>query len=97
MHKNPYIIISITFATICIIFYALACFLYNKSFNQGTMINIIVNAFQVVCGVLIIGSIFYENINKYIKDMTLYIFIAGAALIVSSIQTLYKIIVNMFE
>lgn len=81
---------SLILGLIFVAFYAYRCREENKSFNLSVMVNAILQASGVVCGFfLIVGSVL-DKAMKYLTGINLYIFIGGLAVLVVSIQGLYR-------
>jgi hypothetical protein len=81
---------SVLLGIILIGLYLMICFKNKCSPDIAVLINSILNASGVICGIfLVIGSI-NENMMKYISDLNIYIFIAGLALVFVSGQSIYK-------
>ncbi|WP_019604539.1 hypothetical protein [Teredinibacter turnerae] len=79
----PSAIVSLLF----IIVYALLCYRNKTEFDQKIITNLILQAFQVVCGAVLVASTFISDLKELVSDLNLYILIAGAVLLVNSGQS----------
>jgi hypothetical protein len=79
----PSAIVSLLF----IIVYALLCYRNKTEFDQKTITNLILQAFQIVCGAVLVASTFISDLKDLVSDLDLYILIAGAVLLVNSGQS----------
>lgn len=79
----PSAIVSAVLITI----YAIICFRNKSEFDQKTITNLILQAFQVVCGGVLIASTFISDLKVLVTDLNLYILIAGAVLLINSAQS----------
>lgn len=77
---------SVIISTIFVLIYALLCFRNKTEFNQKIIINLILQAFQVVCGAVLMLSPVIPDLKDLLTDIDLYIFIAGAVLLMNSGQ-----------
>ncbi|KID36060.1 hypothetical protein [Pseudoalteromonas maricaloris] len=79
----PSAILSLLF----ILIYALLCFRNKTEFDQKTITNLILQAFQIICGAVLVASTFITDLKDLVSDLNLYILIAGAVLLVNSGQS----------
>lgn len=79
----PSAIVSLLFIAI----YASLCFRNKTEFNQKTVTNLILQAFQIVCGAVLVASTFIADLKYLVSDLDLYILIAGAVLLVNAGQS----------
>ncbi|OOE31967.1 hypothetical protein BZG04_11070 [Salinivibrio kushneri] len=79
----PSAVVSLLF----IVLYALLCYRNKTEFDQKTITNLILQAFQIVCGVVLVASTFIPDLKELVSDLNLYILIAGAVLLVNSGQS----------
>jgi cytochrome c biogenesis protein CcdA len=78
----PSAIVSAVF----ILIYAVVCYRNRSEFDQKTITNLILQAFQIVCGAVLIASTFISGLEELVTDLNLYILIAGAVLLINSGQ-----------
>jgi hypothetical protein len=74
---------------ILIIIYALRSHSSGKEFNQAIMVNAILQASGLVCGVLLVAGTMNEEAKKLISEIDLYIFIAGMVILAASVKGIY--------
>lgn len=85
----PSAVLSIVF----IILYLFRIKIHKARFKLAVVINTVLLASGVVCGIALALGCFFEDINKHIKDIKLYVFIAGLAVLFVSIQGLHSSII----
>jgi hypothetical protein len=73
-----------------IVVYACQCYRHKKEFNYQIMINAVLQASGIVCGIVLIGSTFFESLRQYLSNLNIYIFISGLAMLAVSIQTVHR-------
>lgn len=78
---------SAAVSLVFILIYALLCFRNKTEFDQKTITNLILQAFQIVCGFVLVASTFIADLKDLVSDLNLYILIAGAVLLVNSGQS----------
>lgn len=79
----PSAVVSLLF----IVVYALLCYRNKTEFDQKIITNLILQAFQIVCGAVLVASTFISDLKDLVSDLNLYILIAGAVLLVNSGQS----------
>lgn len=81
---------TVALGTVLIITYCIRCWLARANFNLSVVIEILIHSFGVVAGFVILGSAVYEPLHRKIADPELYVFISGVAVVVVSVQALFK-------
>ena len=85
---------TIIIAIILIIFYAVGCYKKTEEFNFSIMINIVLQSSGIVCGAVLIGSTVCVQLQEVLKNLDLYIFIAGLTVGAVSIKGIYNDVFN---
>lgn len=75
---------------ILIFIYAYRCHVAKIEFNQSVMVNAILQASGVVCGFLLVAGTINEDARKLLKEIDLYIFIAGMVVLAASLKGIYS-------
>ncbi|MDT3281637.1 threonyl-tRNA synthetase [Shewanella scandinavica] len=78
---------SAIISAILFIIYAFICFKNKSELDQKIITNLILQAFQIVCGGVLIASTFISELKDLVTDLNLYILIAGAVLLINSVQS----------
>ncbi|HEX3068809.1 MAG TPA: hypothetical protein VHX14_09545 [Thermoanaerobaculia bacterium] len=84
------LIITVALGTLLAITYCIRCGLARAKIELGVIVTILIHSFGVVAGFVILGSAVYEPLRRKIADPELYIFISGVAVVVVSVQALFK-------
>lgn len=87
---NVILIPSTTLGLIFIGVYWFRCRLAKKEFNHGIMVNTVLQSSGIVCGLLLMIGVFNEDARKLLKEIDLYIFIAGLVILAASIKGIYS-------
>ena len=75
--------------------YVILCCKRKKELNIGVLISAMLQASTFVCGLFIIVSTFSDTVRAYVKDMDFYMLIAGVAVVILSIQWIWKEILKI--
>ncbi|WP_335911913.1 MULTISPECIES: threonyl-tRNA synthetase [Shewanella] len=81
---------SALIGVVLIAIYAFRCHKAKKEFNQAVMVNAILQASGVVCGILLVAGTINEDARKLLKEIDLYIFIAGMVVLAASLKGIYS-------
>ena len=68
---------------------------HKRPLNVAIVINSVLLASGVICGLALTLGCFFPNINTQIKDIKLYTFIAGLAVLFVSYQGLHTNIIKI--
>ncbi|QOW05753.1 hypothetical protein [Vibrio parahaemolyticus] len=82
----PSAILGLIFISI----YAYKCHVAKKKFSHQVMVNAVLQASGIVCGALLILSTFFEQLDQYLTNIDLYIFISGLAVLAVSVQSTFN-------
>jgi drug/metabolite transporter (DMT)-like permease len=78
---------SAIMSLVIVLVYAVVCIRNKSELDQKTIINLILQAFQMICGGVLIASTIISDLKELVTDLSLYILIAGAVLLVNSGQS----------
>ncbi|WP_216825106.1 hypothetical protein [Agarilytica rhodophyticola] len=81
---------SAIIGVILISIYAYRCHAAKKEFNQAVMVNAILQSSGVVCGALLVAGTINEDARELLKEIDLYIFIAGMVIVAASLKGIYS-------
>lgn len=81
---------SAVLGLIFVVIYSFNCYRNKREFNYQVMFNSILQASGIVCGILLILSTFFVDLKQYLNNIDIYILIAGLAVLVVSIRTVYS-------
>lgn len=81
---------SAIIGVILISIYAYRCHVAKKEFNQAVMVNAILQSSGVVCGLLLVAGTINEDARDLLKEIDLYIFIAGMVIVAASLKGIYS-------
>lgn len=70
--------------------YSYNCMRDKKKFEHQVMVNTVLQASGIVCGVLLILSTFFTGLKQYLTNIDIYILISGLAVLVVSVQSVYS-------
>ena len=73
-----------------ILYYAISCHKNKKKFDQKIMINTVLQVSGVICGIVLIGSTFINELKELLENLNLYILIGGLAVGTVSVQGIYR-------
>ena len=82
----PTIVIAIFF----ILIYAIQCYKKKEEFEFSIMTNLVLQSAGVLCGVILIGSTVCDELREVLKNLDLYIFIAGLNVFAVSIKGIHN-------
>jgi len=85
---------SLLLGLIFVAFYALRCYQNGYEFNLNIVVNSVLQASGIVCGVLLLASTVYEQLKTLIEGLDLYIAISGLAVLSVSAQSFYKDVIK---
>ncbi len=91
---DPFIKGSIVSASIILSSHVFICVKNKSPINQNDITTLIFQAFQIVCGLFLIGGIFYKELWSYIQSLDLYLFIAGVTLVINATRSVFIIYSN---
>ncbi|WP_428821389.1 hypothetical protein [Microbulbifer sp. MCCC 1A16149] len=81
---------SALIAGILFLVYTVQVFRNNLEFEQNAVVNIILQSFQLVCGIVLVASTFIESLAELVSDLNLYVLVAGAVLSVNAVKSVYR-------
>lgn len=70
--------------------YTIRCWRAGIEFNHAVMINTVFQSSGMVCGLLLVISIFSPDVKKIISDIDIYILVSGLAVLAVSIQGYHR-------
>jgi hypothetical protein len=75
---------------IFIVIYWYRCTQARKEFNQAIMVNAVLQASGIVCGLLLVAGTINEEARKMLNEIDLYIFISGLVVVAASVKGIHK-------
>lgn len=78
---------SAVLSAVLVLCYICVCIKRKAKIDQKPITNLILQAFQIVCGLVLIASTFFSELETLVKDLNLYVLIAGAVLLINSSQS----------
>lgn len=66
------------------------CIRRKQRTNIGVMINAFLQSSGIICGLFLMTGSVYAPAKEYLKGIDIYIFIAGLAVLIVSIQSVHK-------
>jgi hypothetical protein len=88
---------SVALGLLFLFAYLYLCLRRKEKMNIGVMINAFLQSSGIVCGLLLMVGSVYAPAKEYLKGIDIYIFIAGLAVLVVSIQGVHKDIFSKSE
>lgn len=84
---------TIALGVLAVISYLVVCRSQKKEANVAVLVNLILAASGVCCGVILMASTFYEPLRDRVSGLSLYVFIAGLVVFFVSAQAIRREIV----
>lgn len=75
--------------------YLYRCHSAGKDISLSIMVNAILQASGIVCGIFLIASTIFQEVRKLLQGIEIYVFIAGLAVIAVSLQGFHRDVIKM--
>ena len=77
-----------------IAFYLYRCRSTQKDFSLSIIVSSVLHASGIICGIFLIASTVSEKVRELLQGIEIYVFIAGLAVIVVSLQGFHRDVIK---
>jgi len=77
-----------------VLFYWFRSWRAGQEFNNSVMINAILQASGIICGLFLVSGTFVEEIKTIVSGIDIYVLVGGLAVLAVSVQGVHRDIIK---
>lgn len=85
---------SAALGLVLLVIYWYRCRAARVEFNQSVIVSAVFQSSGIVCGLVLVAGVFFEDARKLIQEIDLYIFISGLVVLATSLKGVHQEIFN---